>query len=89
VGDFATAFKYNPVGIILGPIVIFWSVLEIRHWLLGRKGSCVKFKPYQVILICAFVASWFTIRNIPLDEFNWARPTPETFFDSFSKEKEK
>ncbi len=80
-GELALALRYNPLVVILSPLLIAWFVIEITYWIQKRNYEFARLKPLYIKVIFTVVVVWFITRNIPHKAFEWARPTPDTIFD--------
>ena len=80
--DVVEAFRYNPVAVVLSPLLLYWFSMEIWYWLRREGREFVQLKAVYVKFIFVLVLCWFVARNVPHPSFNWARPTPDTLFDS-------
>jgi hypothetical protein len=74
-GRFATAFSYNPLGVILLPIALFGIALELLAWVRGKPGGprLTVSRRGMWMLLWLILAFWI-LRNIPFWPFTILAP---------------
>ena len=66
-GRLAEALRFNPLGVMLVPVLIAWVGLKMPAWLRDSpQPSRFKIGPYALWWILAVVLVSWVLRNIPL-----------------------
>ena len=71
-GEFAVAFSYNPMGIIIWPVFLVMYVVFIR-WVVFKK-PLPKLPLWVVIVFTILLIIYMILRNIPYEPFCYLAP---------------
>lgn len=64
-GNFAEAFRLNPVGIILFPLAMFGLSLEVLGWVRGKEEyPRLRAGKWGSIILAAVLIIWWIVRNL-------------------------
>lgn len=74
-GRVAAAFRLNPLGIILAPVIAIWLAIRLPKWLRGSQGRS---SPVRARLLfgslAILVLAYWILRNLPWWPFSPAGP---------------
>lgn len=74
-GNFAAAFRFNPVGMILFPLAIIGVGIETIGWVRGRKLPFrLHFGARGAWVIVFVITGFWVLRNIPVWPFTCLAP---------------
>lgn len=74
-GDFAAAFRFNPVGMVLLPLAGFFCTVQLGFRLAGKPAPAFAPAKLRFGWICAAIVLGFTIlRNLPWHPFTLLAP---------------
>jgi len=63
---FGAAFRYNPLGVILLPLVALGMTCEVAGWVLGRKDFIrLKLGARGALVLLVILLVFFVARNLP------------------------
>lgn len=75
-GRLAEALRFNPLGVMLAPVLIAWVGLQMPAWLRDSpQPPRFKIGPYAFWWILAVVLVYWVLRNIPQWPFTLLAPS--------------
>lgn len=74
-GRFGEALRFNPLGVILAPVVVVFGGVRLRDWLHGEARSWGDRWSWRAVWwVCGVVFGYWVLRNLPWWPFTLLAP---------------